>query len=398
MSGRPAPTPRPPRAAPGASRTGPGEPVGGDPAGRGGLLGPVLVMATARAAALVVVAAATRVTPPVHFVGALGRWDAGWYLWIARDGYPDGLADLPSGQSRLAFFPLWPAVLRASAAVTGMALDHAAVVATFAAAVVAAVAVHRWAEGVVGPAAAAWTVALWSFFPGTVALTLAYAEGLALAAAAVALGALHRRRWFLAGVAGAVATATRVDMVAVVVAAAVAAAVAVRRDRRWAALAAPVLAAVGVTTHVVFVAVRTGRPGGWLDVQRAGWDNRFDGGLRAVRNLIDAVSDPGASLQTTVNAAGLVVTVVLVAFFVRWRPPAPVVAYVATVLVTGVGATAVTTRPRLVLVAFPLFAAAGRWLAARDSRAVGGAVACAVSAMMLGALTWLVVTTRLVTP
>ncbi len=43
------------------------------------------------------------------------RWDANWYLSIARDGY----FYVPGSQSSVAFFPAYPLVLRAVGVVVG---------------------------------------------------------------------------------------------------------------------------------------------------------------------------------------------------------------------------------------------------------------------------------------
>jgi hypothetical protein len=61
------------------------------------------------------------------------RSDAGWYLGIARDGYDAGV-----GTSNLAFFPLYPGVVRAVAQVVGWSSLPGVIVATLAGAVAAA--------------------------------------------------------------------------------------------------------------------------------------------------------------------------------------------------------------------------------------------------------------------
>lgn len=55
---------------------------------------------------------------PRFFVDMWCRWDTGWYMSIAAHGYDPG-PDLGSAYSNMAFFPLYPKMVRAVAAVTG---------------------------------------------------------------------------------------------------------------------------------------------------------------------------------------------------------------------------------------------------------------------------------------
>lgn len=72
------------------------------------------------------------------------------------------------------------------------------------------------------------SAALFSFWPGSFALSMAYSEGLLVTLAAAALLALDRRRWALAGVLALLATATRPNGIAIAFACGWAAFVAVR--------------------------------------------------------------------------------------------------------------------------------------------------------------------------
>src|SRR5688572_22754264 len=56
--------------------------------------------------------------PQLSLVGALGQWDGGWYLSIARAGY----WYRPGEQSPVAFFPAYPLAIRAVSQ-TGLGLS-----------------------------------------------------------------------------------------------------------------------------------------------------------------------------------------------------------------------------------------------------------------------------------
>ncbi len=139
-------------------------------------------------------------TRPGGAVGELlaapaARWDAVWFLAIARDGYDP---------ARAAFFPVYPLLL----ALTGASV--AAGVAVSAAASVAGLALlHRLVALDHGDRAAALTVGLVAWFPMAGFLSAVYSEGVFLALSVGAVLAARTDRWALAGAAGALAAGTR---------------------------------------------------------------------------------------------------------------------------------------------------------------------------------------------
>lgn len=140
----------------------------------------------------------------------LTQWDAGWYIGIADEGYAPPEGAPPETQSRTAFFPLFPALIR----ILGLGgSDGALIVASYAIAIGALFAalylLHRLTTIELGREPARATVLLLAFFPTSFFLSAPYAESLFLALAIGSLYAARCDRWALAGALAGLATATR---------------------------------------------------------------------------------------------------------------------------------------------------------------------------------------------
>jgi hypothetical protein len=193
-----------------------------------------------------------------------GIWDGRYYLRVAEHGYPTTLTQKPP---LAAFFPLYPLLVRAAAPILGgnWALAGIAVsLLTGAAACVAVGALARERAGDETGVRAGWLMAV---APGAAFLSPAYAEGLAITLCAVALIMLDRRRWLVAGVIGALATATSPLALPFVAAAAWSA----WRSRQAQAWKAPALASLGFVSYCLYLWAHMGTPFGWFDAERAGW-------------------------------------------------------------------------------------------------------------------------------
>jgi hypothetical protein len=322
--------------------------------------------AASRVAVAVAVLGAWTLRPQLTAEALLRRLDASWYFGVARDGYaaqaatPEAVAADPA-VLRGAFFPLWPLLLRVTRP-PGVSLEvSATVVATvvgFAVVVGTWVLVARLADR----SAADRAALLVAVFPGSFVLSMAYAEGVMLALATACLLALVERRWWLAGLAAALATAARPNAIALVPACLWAAAVAVHHRREWRALVAPALAPLGVLAFHGFLWARTGRPDAWDLIQRNGWDERVDLGARNLDRLAGLVRwddpDPG----TVLLGAGLAAALVGAWALWRWRPPGALVVYAAAVVGLALVARTLGPRPRFVFTALPLVWALGVWL------------------------------------
>ncbi|RKE19412.1 hypothetical protein [Streptomyces sp. TLI_171] len=222
--------------------------------------------------------------PGTSLADRLTAWDGRHFVEIAAAGYPDAFSHGRDGAltgNDLAFFPLYPLLVRAVHAATGLGLPAAALLTAQLAAFTALLLVHQLITRLHDRrTATAVVVLLAAAQPMSVVFFMAYSESLLLALAAGALLAAHRRAWAAAGLCAFLAGLTRPAGVAVVAALAVAALGELRRQRRWSA-APPVavaLACTGTPLYLGWVAVRLGTPDAWFAIQRAGWGTRWDWG------------------------------------------------------------------------------------------------------------------------
>ncbi|PKV86591.1 dolichyl-phosphate-mannose-protein mannosyltransferase [Streptomyces sp. TLI_146] len=287
-------------------------------------------------------------------------WDADWYIKIAANGYGRTLY-WPGGvvQSDLAFFPLYPSLLRAVTTALPVAGGTAGLLVSWTAAAVAAWGVYAVGERLAGRRTATALVLLWGLLPHSIVLSMAYTEPVMTALAAWALWAVLERRWLWAGALAALAGLSRPNAVAVAAAVTAAAAVALWRGGRaargdWRVWAAGFAAPLGWCGYVLSVGARKGDPlRGYFAVQAA-WTSRFDfgrGTLRFVRKLATGPYHLGYTMAFMITAAALL----LFALFLLERPPLPVLVYTAVlVLITVGGSGFFESKPRFLLPAFPL--------------------------------------------
>ncbi|RAJ74079.1 MULTISPECIES: hypothetical protein [unclassified Streptomyces] len=328
-------------------------------------------------------------------------WDSKWYLSIARHGYDHHWRESAAGllQTDRAFFPLYPALIRAVSTVLPLSTGQAALLIAWSAALVAAWGVYAVVHRVHGVAVATVTVALWAMLPHSVVLTLAYTEPLFCALSAWSLHALLTRRWLLAGALSAFAGLTRPSGFAVAAAVlAVAVHEAVRHRGRipvtlW---AGALLAPAGWAGYVLWVGARTGDLlHGYFTVQAA-WNSRIDFGVRTLRFLRGLFLDGGKAgypLALVIVAAALL----LFALLCLDRPPLALLVYTgALVALVVLGSGPFGSKPRFLLPAFPLLIPMARAMVrgwwARRAQVI--AVATALGAVSLWYGAYLVVLAR----
>ncbi|MFJ3922685.1 hypothetical protein [Streptomyces sp. NPDC090022] len=296
---------------------------------------------------------------PVAVLGA--SWDSGWYIAIAERGYGRTLAWPEGGylQSDLAFFPLYPGLMRLASAVLGVGAAGAGLLVAWAAAGLAAVGVYRIGERISGARAGVLLVVLWAAVPHAVVLSMGYTEALLAALAAWALYALLTGRWLWAAGLAVLAGLTRPTGIAVAAAVSVAALWTLRehRGRAGAAVwAAGLLAPAGWAAYLLAVGIRRGDPlGGYFTVQR-GWGSRFDFGAGAAGSAARVLTGDGrTTFASVVTLLVLVGAVALGVALVRYRAPLPLLVYTGVLLVISLGGSGFfESKPRFLLPAFPL--------------------------------------------
>ncbi|MEV5954867.1 hypothetical protein AB0M11_14030 [Streptomyces sp. NPDC051987] len=336
-----------------------------------------------------------------HPLTLLGRsWDSAWYLGIAAHGYGRTLyfgADII--HSDLAFFPLYPALIRTLTAVTPLSGAGAGLLVSWTAAAVAAAGVYAVGARLHGRAVGTALVLLWGLLPHSVVLSMAYTEPVLTAFAAWSLYAVLAGNWWWAGSLAALAGLSRPNGFAVAAAVLLAAARELYRargratHRLWTGAA---VAPLGWTAYVLWVGRRTGDAlDGYFGVQRL-WGSRFDfgrGSLVFVRRLLLRGDRFVFPMALVIVAAA----VVLFALLALDRAPLPLLAYTAVLLLIALGGSGFfESKPRFLLPAFPLLLPLARAVV-RTARARpwhATVVVTALAGLSFGYGTYLVVYAR----
>ncbi len=253
----------------------------------------------------------------------------------------------------MAFFPQYPLLMRGLDRILPGGADVAGVVLSLLFGALATVLVWFVAEKVAGRRVADRAAVLFAFSPGAFVLSLVYAEGLLIVLAAGCLLAQLERRWVLAGVLAALAGASRPNATAVMFACAWAAGWAVWKRRDWTALAAPLLAPVGMVAFFGYLWWHTGEPLIWFRVQSQGWGERIDFGVTNLGVFADVFTRPLHNPNRIILALSMIAAIVLMVVLVRAKLGGVLNVYALSGLCL-VLASHINARPRFIFVAFPL--------------------------------------------
>lgn len=335
------------------------------------------------------------------------RFDGGWYRYIADNGY--FFTDLNT-QSPVAFFPGYPLAVRAVDLVVRDTV-LAAILVTFACGLSASVLFFDWTRKLLGDATARVALLVMLLYPFAFYLFGAvYGDALFLVATLGAFWLFERDQPVLAGLAGAVATATRPLGIAVVVGLVVLTVARHGGVRGWRTLrprdAGVLLSASGLAGWVAYLWTSFGDPLLFSKIQGAqGWDQAdgpdtwfkaafFDRLPHLPFWLSDSVAgsnthnahpwtESAYTLGLILQAVALLAALALVPLVIR-RLGWGYGAFVLTLLVIPLlGTKDFQGVGRYVLAAFPCFAVAGQLLAPRRSVRLGWFVVSAGLLLLL---------------
>jgi hypothetical protein len=334
----------------------------------------------------------------LRFAETFAAWDSGWYFDIARRGYYWS----PSGQSSLAFFPLYPLLMRALAWPFGggeRALWLSGIALAYLCLFLGLTVLHRLtASHFGGREVARRTVLYLAVFPFAYFFTQVYTESLFLLTCVAAVAAAFERRWGWAGVCGALAALTRPNGILVAVPLGLVALAGRPRAgelaRRAAALLPVPLAFAG---FCAFAYRLSGDPLSWLRAQEQ-WG--YSVGNRPwveLMRLVDGIdhsglygyffSHPLAAYYFLHGVVALVFVALTPSVFTRLGTPLG--AYVAVSLYLPLSGNALEGIGRYAATLFPVFILLGTLV---RSRRVHEAllVSCALLLSLLSALfvTW----------
>ncbi|MCT4357803.1 glycosyltransferase family 39 protein [Streptomyces sp. Je 1-79] len=280
-------------------------------------------------------------------------WDSRWYLGIADHGYTPEPGE-PPGDRTMAFFPLYPTLVRAVAVVAPGSPASVGLVLAVLCSLAAAWGIFAVGDRLYGRRAGTVLAVLWGALPVAVVQWMGYTESLFTALAAWSLYAVLDGRWAWAAGLAVGAGLTRPTGVAVAAAVTVAGLLAARRGCRP-ALAAALAAPLGWLGYVGWVGLRVGRWDGYFAVQRS-WSNTWDGGtvtLRQLRRHLVYAEDP--QLFLVVVSLVLIAAALLFPLCVADRQPLPLLVFSGVLLLVVLGSGGVYfPRARFLLPGFPL--------------------------------------------
>jgi hypothetical protein len=204
---------------------------------------------------------------PSPFWDAFTRHDSGWYFDIARNGY-DAAGAVAGGRSNIAFAPVYPLLMRYVGRVFGRApgdLYLGGILVSWVAFVAAMVILYRLAALDLPRRRAERAVLLTAIFPFSFFFGAVYTESTFLLFTLLAFYGFRTRRWALGGIAGAIATGTRVTGILMWPALAWIAwrSAAPTKPDRLAASAALAVATLGFAGYCAYIYALTGQPLLW---------------------------------------------------------------------------------------------------------------------------------------
>jgi hypothetical protein len=380
------------QAAPEPHRSDDAIPVGNTKSGRPHpLLWPCGFYLLSRIAVLFAILVAKWIVPKLPISSLSNLWDGYWYDLIAQHGYPHLINVQPDG-SRWAFFPAFPATIRALAVVTRLSVPHAAIVAAFIFGLTSSVALWLAVREVFGPVIADRSVLLYVFFPVAYVLSLAYTEGLFVTAAAACLFALSRRYWISAALFANLASLTRNAGVVLILCVAVAAAPVVWRERKMRPLVAVALSPLGLLAFMAYAWNRVGTPIPFITAQRLWLGNHFNW-FESVFYAVQGVILHPQNTFTLIPQYVLTLGALLFAFLGmgllvlmhRRSVTVPMVWWVYTIgtVLVAFSPSLTNSDLRFTLVAFPLFAACAWKLKPAWEGAVVGCLATTQGAIAI---------------
>src|SRR3989442_4986327 len=205
---------------------------------------------------------------PLTVLGqAWDQWDARHYLYLATHGYG------ATGEARnlIAFFPLYPALIGALAAI-GLPARAAALLISNIAGVVAAILLYEIARHDGHERAAFRAAAFFTVFPTAYFLLVGYTEAVFCALTFGSVLAARHRRWLWAGLLGGLASAARLTGLALLPFIVIEL-VAARRALRslWQLAVPPLLVGLGFVTYILTNLLVLGDPLAFVTVQREHW-------------------------------------------------------------------------------------------------------------------------------
>ncbi|WP_338699872.1 hypothetical protein V2W30_24830 [Streptomyces sp. Q6] len=319
-------------------------------------------------------------------------WDSKWYLGIADHGYERTLGT-EYDANNLAFFPLYPYLVKGFAVVTPGSRASVGLVLAVVCSFAAAWGVFAVGNRLHGRRVGILLTFLWACLPVGLVEWMGYTESLFTAFAAWSLYAVLTGRWVWAGTLAALSGLTRPTGIALAAAVSLCGLIALRRRFSPRVLAGTLLAPLGWLAYVGWVGLRLGRWDGYFAVQKL-WHNELDGGVETLRRMREFLAyDSTPELFLVIVTATLLASVVLWGLSVWDRQPLPLLVFTGVLLAIVLGSGGVYfSRARFLLPAFPLLLPVALVMARASRRflvlGVTSAVLCAAYCGAYMVLVW----------
>jgi hypothetical protein len=302
----------------------------------------------------------------------LTRWDAVHYAGIVTRGYDAAIPLKPDGSpaiTNLAFFPLFPWLVEAVAALPGVGVPGAQLLVSWTAGLAAAWGLYALGAHLRDHRSGVVLAGLWAVVPHALVESMGYTETLFTALAVWSLLAVLRRLWPTAGLLCLLAGLTRPTAAALIAAVGLAALAAVwQHPSRWRPWVALLLAPLGLLGYVAWVGVHLGRADGYWHVQRDAWRMSFDGGAASWDRLGLVLTRP-QPLALYVTTALVLVAIALWVLAAGDRVPWPLLVYsLVLLLMVLAGTEYYHAKARMLLPAVPLLLPVAYALAAARAR------------------------------
>jgi hypothetical protein len=283
--------------------------------------------------ATVAVVEIRRGTAPFRYFGA---FDSVWFANIATNGYDHG----GEGLTSLAFFPLYPFLIRVGLWVTplnpaqvGIAVAMVSgMAAAWALCVIAKMVSPKW------PMAGPFLAIAWALVPEGTVESMGYSESLFTALAAWTLVFALKRDWGWAGLFCLLAGATRLTAPALIAPVMLACVIALVRARgrsvkAWIGLVA---SPVGWLTYIVWSGLRVGSVTGYSEIQMTNWNHRPHLEQHSLWRDVITMIHGETKLAMWVTLAWLAFAAVMIIFLIMDRKPWLLTAFAALTVIGSV--------------------------------------------------------------
>lgn len=293
-----------------------------------------------------------------------GRWDSGFYLNIATEGYA-----FPRDHfANIAFLPVYPLLVYGAKLLVGNVVLGAVLVSNLAF-WLALIMLYRLAALDFGEEVAARTIFYVAIFPTALFFSAAYTESVFLLWAVGALYAARRGAWGWAALAGLLACATR--LVGIVL---VPVLFAEWAHQRWwgagapgAGALAPLFVPAGLVSYLIFLQRMFGDPAAYLQALGA-WEREPQPFLMAAGAVVQALGNRSwddllagnLPLPSMIDLAFVVTFLIIGLMMLRhFRPAYGLFVFFGAAIPASSGI--LISMPRYVVVLFPAFMALAVW-------------------------------------